>query len=130
MNGYLREPDVGPFGPEPGFAAKLYALPETHRTIVVFEAGKRKILAEDSDKLEANFDHVESPEWFSAYNLKRNDQSRRAVWNAVKEEVAVDRHQGGVANYLYADGHVETITAEQIAEWCDAALNFAIPPMN
>jgi prepilin-type processing-associated H-X9-DG protein len=52
------------------------------------------------------------------------------VWNAVKDEVAVDRHQGGVANYLYADGHVEMISAEQIAEWCDAAFNFAMPPMN
>jgi prepilin-type processing-associated H-X9-DG protein len=130
MNGYLREPDIGPFGPEPGFVAKFYVLPETHRTIMVFEAGKRKTHATDSDKLEVNFDHVESPEWFSAYNLKRNDASQRAVWKAVKDEVAVDRHQGDVANYLYADGHVETITAEQIAELCDAAFNFAVPPMN
>ena len=33
MNGYLREPDIGPHGREPGFVDKLYNLLETHRTI-------------------------------------------------------------------------------------------------
>ena len=119
MNGYLREPDIGPFGAEPGFVAKLHKLIDTHRTIVAFEAGER---------VKANFDHVESPGWFSAFNLKRNAPPARAVWNAVKADVAVERHHGPVANYLYADGHVETIAAEQIAAWCDAEFNFAIPP--
>ena len=119
MNGYLREADVGPFGPEPGFVANLYDLMDTHRTIVAFEADERIAL---------NFDHVESPDWFSAYNLKRNAPPQRAVWNDVSEDVAVERHAGGVANYLYADGHVEAVAAEQIAEWCDAGINFAIPP--
>ena len=42
-------------------------------------------------------------------------------------EVAVSRHEGTCANYLYADGHVDTISADQIEEWCDAGTNFAIP---
>jgi prepilin-type processing-associated H-X9-DG protein/prepilin-type N-terminal cleavage/methylation domain-containing protein len=120
MNGYLRPADIGPFGAEPGFVAKLYDLLETQRTIVVFEAGGAKV--------DGNFDHVESPDWFDAYNLKRNAPPNHAVWNAVKAEVAVARHGGGVANYLFADGHVEPIAAEQIAEWCDTEFNFAIPP--
>jgi len=33
-----------------------------------------------------------------------------------------------VANYLYADGHVEAISSAQIAEWCDDGVNFAVPP--
>ena len=119
MNGYLREPDIGPHGPEPGFVDKLYNLLETHRTYVAFEAG---------DTVAATFDHVESPDWFSGFNLKRNTPPTSAVWNAVKKEVAVDRHHGGVANYLFADGHVEPIAAQQIAEWCDVGVNFAIPP--
>lgn len=126
MNGYLREPDIGPNGPEPGFVARLYDLTETHRTIVAFEAGKRKTREQEADALEINFDHVESSSWFDVFNLKRNTD--HAVWNAVKAEVAVDRHHGGVANYLYADGHVEPIEADQIAEWCDTEINFAIPP--
>ena len=130
MNGYLREPDIGPNGPEPGFASKLFNLRETHRTIVLFEAGILKERDDQIDKVEINFDHVEAPEWFSAYNLKapRNDPPNRAVWNAVTEEVAVDRHHGGIANYLYADGHVDAISADQIGAWCDSGFNFAIPP--
>ena len=121
LNGYLRKPDETPPGiaPEPGFVPRMKDLVETHRTIIMFEAGLR---------VEANVDHVESPEWFSAYNVKRQKQGIPAVWNAVQEEVAVDRHHGGVANYLYADGHVDAIAAEQIAEWCDADTNFAMPP--
>jgi prepilin-type processing-associated H-X9-DG protein/prepilin-type N-terminal cleavage/methylation domain-containing protein len=120
MNGYLRKADVNPFGdPEPGFVADLYDLPQTHLTIVMFEAGPG---------VELTKDHVEPQDWFSAYNLKRNKPPKRAVWEAVIGEVAVERHAGGVANYLYADGHVAPIVADQIAEWCDTEFNFAIPP--
>jgi prepilin-type N-terminal cleavage/methylation domain-containing protein/prepilin-type processing-associated H-X9-DG protein len=129
MNGYLREPDIGPAGPEVGFAPKFQALRQTHQTIVVFEAGKRKISEKEVDQLELTFDHVESQDWFSIDNLKEQRQKGTpAVWNQVKSEVAADRHQGTVANYLYADGHVDAIAAEQVAEWCDAEFNFAIPP--
>lgn len=119
MNGYLREATVDPFGNrEPGFVANLYDLIQTHRTIVMFEAGLG---------VEVTRDHVESQDWFSDYNLKRNT-SQHAVWEAVKSEVAVERHLGQVANYLYADGHVEAISSQQIAEWCDGGINFAVPP--
>lgn len=33
----------------------------------------------------------------------------------------------GFANYFYADGHVETITAEQVSQWLSAGKNFLIP---
>ncbi len=120
MNGYLREAEVDPFGHrEPGFVASLYDLSQTHRTIVMFEAGAG---------VEVTQDHVHAQDWFSEYNLKRNTPPKRAVWNAVKGEVAVDRHLGQMANYLYADGHVEAISSQQITEWCDSEHNFAIPP--
>lgn len=118
MNGYLRPEGFNPTGPTPGFVTKFSKLLETHRTIVLFEAGFA---------VEASRDHVESPDWFDEYNMKRNGPPTLAVWNTVKNEVAVDRHQGSVANYLYADGHVDAIAAEQIAEWCNAGTNFAIP---
>jgi prepilin-type processing-associated H-X9-DG protein len=118
MNGYLREPTVNPFGPPPmGFVSRFDQLRETGRTIVAFEAGFR---------VETNFDHVESPDWFSAFNLKRNTPPDEAVWNAVRADVAVERHRG-TANYLFADGHVEAIAAEEIARWCARGFNFALP---
>jgi prepilin-type N-terminal cleavage/methylation domain-containing protein/prepilin-type processing-associated H-X9-DG protein len=118
MNGYLREEGFNPAGPTPGFTTKFSKLIDTHRTILMFEAGPGVELTQD---------HVECPDWFSEYNLARNTPPKHAVWNAVRAEVAVARHQG-VAHYLYADGHVDALSAEQIAEWCDAGFNFAIPP--
>src|SRR5436190_6103079 len=125
MNGYLR-PDDSPSGRTPGFAPKFSIISEKHRTIILFEAGRNVDISKD---------HVECPDWFSAYNLKRNTPPNHAVWDEVADlgepnppgEVAVKRHHGGVANYLYADAHVEVIAADQIAEWCDAGVNFAMP---
>lgn len=126
MNGYLRDPGEDYAGPLPpgvvppeGMYSQLYDLPQTHATIMMFEAG--------GPKLEVQLDHVESPDWFSETNLKHNAQ-QRTVWKAVNGEVAVDRHHGTTANYLYADGHVAPITADQIGQWCDEGFNFARPP--
>jgi prepilin-type N-terminal cleavage/methylation domain-containing protein/prepilin-type processing-associated H-X9-DG protein len=96
----------------------LYDLPETHRTIMLFEA---------TEAAQLTFDHVDAHYWFSEENLK-NNSTDQAVWESVKKEVAVDRHLGDVANYLYADGHVGAISAGQIAEWCSEGFNFARPP--
>jgi prepilin-type N-terminal cleavage/methylation domain-containing protein/prepilin-type processing-associated H-X9-DG protein len=126
MNGYLRPPDVSLAGPEPGFVSRFSQLVQTHNTIVMFEAG----FAVGTTK-----DHVECPEWFGFDNMKRNTPPLHAVWDQVADlgdekggEVAVKRHHGTSANYLYADGHVDTITADQIEEWCNSGTNFAIPP--
>lgn len=118
LNGYLRREKPDPFGRvPPGFVSKFANLAATHRTIMMFEAGPA---------VAANVDHVESPNWFSAENLNRAG----AVWKAVGDEkfgdVAAGRH-GEAANYLYADGHVDVIAADKIAEWCAAGTNFALP---
>lgn len=96
----------------------MYDLPATHATIVAFESGPFVPL---------DIEHVDCQRWFSKYNLRRNDPTRRAVWKSVSAEVALDRHQGAIANYLYADGHVSAIAVDQISEWCDAGHNFAKP---
>jgi prepilin-type processing-associated H-X9-DG protein/prepilin-type N-terminal cleavage/methylation domain-containing protein len=120
MNGYLRPEGFNPTGIKtPGFVTKFQNLLQTHTTIVMFEAG---------NGVNSTRDHVESPDWFDESNMKRN-ATDHAVWMDVQGEVAVARHNGGVANYLYADGHVDAIAAEQIAEWCDAGFNFAIPQL-
>ncbi len=119
MNGYLRAEGFNPAGPTPGFVTRFSQLLQTHTTIVMFEAGKDVATTKD---------HVESPDWFDESNMKRNP-TEHAVWSDVQKEVAVARHHGRVANYLYADGHVDAITAEQIAEWCDTGFNFAIPQL-
>ncbi len=94
----------------------MYDLPATHKTIVALEAGP-----------DIHLDHAEAHEWFDEEMLARNDPPGRAVWNRVRTEIAVDRHQGTVANYLYADGHVSAVAAERIEQWCDEGVNFALP---
>jgi prepilin-type N-terminal cleavage/methylation domain-containing protein/prepilin-type processing-associated H-X9-DG protein len=96
----------------------LYDLPETQRTIMLFEA---------TEVARFTFDHVDAHYWFGEENLKYNAE-RQAVWKNVERDVAVTRHLGEVANYLYADGHVGVIAASQIAEWCAEEFNFARPP--
>jgi prepilin-type N-terminal cleavage/methylation domain-containing protein/prepilin-type processing-associated H-X9-DG protein len=138
MNGFLRAPD--PI--VPGMTAEqrahldeengvlvdsFHKLQQTHATITTFEAVADALSSGDEPD-EVRTDHLEAPDWFSAENLEHNGPLERQVWNSVRREVAVDRHQGTLANYLYADGHVAAIAAEQIAQWCDEETNFAIPP--
>jgi prepilin-type processing-associated H-X9-DG protein/prepilin-type N-terminal cleavage/methylation domain-containing protein len=138
MNGYLRPKDPRPIGaPVPvlqqwaseneGLVDSINKLRETHHTIMTFET--------TAAAMALSYDHVHSYEWFSEQNLEANRRGERGVWKAVAGEpdrllegdVAVDRHAGG-ANYLYADGHVDFLASSQIAEWCDAGVNFAMPP--
>ncbi len=126
MNGYLTEPPAprqtlsgGLIESPPGFTDNFNHLAETHRTIMMFEAVQLS--------LSANFDHVHPQFWFRESNVLDKD-NEGLVWKAVQREVAVNRHQGDLANYLFADGHVKSIPADDIATWCeegDEESNFA-----
>lgn len=139
MNGYLRDRSPKPVGAPPpvlaawaadneGVVNNFNKLISTHQTIVVIEATTYAVVN--------NYDHAHTYEWFSPANLSNNAPPQRAVWNAVAGdevegvpgELAVDRHQGTVANYLYADGSVRAISADQVAQWCDEGFNFILPP--
>jgi prepilin-type N-terminal cleavage/methylation domain-containing protein/prepilin-type processing-associated H-X9-DG protein len=131
LNGFLSRKDKPPVGaPPPVIAAhnaeqfgkvdNINRLQATHKTLLAVEASEFS--------LAVHYDHVHSYNWFSEENLAANGPEQREVWNAVTAELVVDRHQGNTANYLYADGHVEAISADQIGEWCDQGFNFAIPP--
>nr|WP_315851224.1 hypothetical protein [Adhaeretor mobilis] len=127
MNGYLREAEnLDTSGLPPALAAEvqsrseglvadLYDLRVTHATIMMFEG--------NAARLRIDYDHVHSYRWFSEENLT-ND----LVTQAVQDEVTIERHTGGVANYLYADGHVTAIASSQILDWCNEGFNFALPP--
>ena len=116
FNGYLTKPPPpkttlgGDFvDSPPGYAENFNNIAETHRTIMLFEANQLY--------LSGTFDHVDSQYWFRETNVLDKD-NKGLVWLEVQSQVAVTRHQGDVANYLYADGHVEAISAEDIAAWC------------
>lgn len=95
----------------------LDSLPSPSLTMLAFiEADHRGISASD--------DHTHAGQW--ANN-----------WSAVVNDIAPDRHRSGgraatqtdgSANYLYADGHVATISAADIRRRIEAGENIALPP--
>jgi general secretion pathway protein G len=101
----------------------LRALNSTSQTITVFTGSDQLPLSVFSD-------HTHSRNWFkSPWNL---------VWQRVLNDIQPDRFGGngalqsanrvvGAANYLFADGHVETIPALDIYQRCNNRDNFALP---
>jgi prepilin-type N-terminal cleavage/methylation domain-containing protein/prepilin-type processing-associated H-X9-DG protein len=131
MNGYLREADIvnsmnlPPIlfnaikAADKDLADTMNDLLETHSTIVLFEGSAANLIV--------HYDHVHCYSWFSEANLANRGAPHFMVYKAVSSEVALDRHPGKTANYLYADGHVDSISDEQIATWCSEGYNFAAP---
>lgn len=123
INGYLRQPTKGERLTYEGtadeavfddFADRLQAVGSTHETLVLFEAGA---------SVAAAYDHLHSWEWYmEEYGYSTEQRLAR-----IQSDIVIDRHQGTVSNYLYADGHVVAIPAAQIAEWVDEEFNFARP---
>ena len=102
-----------------GKYANLNRLRSASTTILLFEAANG-----------AHGDHVDSWDWFSEEAHADHDhEEEHELFEEIAEEIAVDRH-GEDANYLFADGHVERISRQQIEEWCHdgtEAVNFARP---
>ncbi len=84
---------------------------------------KTLMLAEISDQQAVSLDveHIHPSLWFSSFMVSHN-----LVLSYVKSEIQLDRHSNG-AHYLFADGHVEMISEDQIAEWINTKYNFAKP---
>lgn len=102
-----------------GAVKNLWDVAETNKAILLFESAEG-----------IRDDHTHGWEWFSGYNLKFQTQELPLVWDAFRAQVAAERHPGDTANYLFGDGHVELISAEQIRTWCfdgTAQENFAKP---
>lgn len=105
---------TNPTNPEVDPMRRLRQLDATSRSIFLFEIADS--LAPDPDT-----DHAHSSTWFKPLNVNRG-----WVLSAIKRDIQIDRH-GKTANYLYLDGHVDTIPAPQIDEWATAGHDFAKP---
>jgi prepilin-type N-terminal cleavage/methylation domain-containing protein/prepilin-type processing-associated H-X9-DG protein len=118
-------PYIDPTHPriDPDCVLRIQDLPATTRTITFFTASDRK------DILITN-DHVDAWDWFSPpghewVNLLRDIQPDRFGGTDGRDTTA--SHAYGWANYLYADGHVESIPGSQIKAWAHSGFNFAKP---
>jgi prepilin-type N-terminal cleavage/methylation domain-containing protein/prepilin-type processing-associated H-X9-DG protein len=88
--------------PVEGAILKLSKLKAASKTLIVFEG---------ADNRRPTAEHVHASQWYDPANIASN-----LVWPYVLSEIKPDRH-GPSSNYLYADGHVETIPEETIYEW-------------
>jgi prepilin-type N-terminal cleavage/methylation domain-containing protein/prepilin-type processing-associated H-X9-DG protein len=116
LNEYICEP-----GPQE--ALHLHHIQSTHRTILVFTSSDEKGYATTED-------HTHSRAWFT---------TPTGVWGRICADIQPNRFFGGpgnlprdqrtsgLANYLYADGHVDAIPARTIRLWADTGFNFAVP---
>ncbi len=88
---------------------KILAQQNTSRTIVLFEAAN-------------GFygDEVDPRQWFTTPNPM-------IVLDNVLGEIDAKRHFGTSANYVFLDGHTETIDISQIDGWIHQRKNFGMP---
>jgi prepilin-type N-terminal cleavage/methylation domain-containing protein/prepilin-type processing-associated H-X9-DG protein len=118
LNEYTSVDEVDPFtGRVTESYRNLDRLPQPTRTMTVF-------IGAEYLSPSVYFDHTHSRNWSKG-------------WSAVIEDIQPDRHgagrkmpdaSSGVANYLFADGHVEGIKASILKARIEAGENFAKPP--
>lgn len=96
-----------PFGKRLESFRKLDSLSKPTLTIVAFEIA-------DSVGVNAMNDHTHSRQWLQG-------------WQTVTADIQPDRH-GGSANYLFADSHVENLSARRVKARVEAGENPAKPP--
>jgi prepilin-type processing-associated H-X9-DG protein len=103
--------------PLPDAALNINKLQATSKLILMFEG---------ADNRKANGDHVHTSTWYEPGNIESE-----IVWLVITSEIKPDRHVGATANYLYADGHVDTIGQETVYGWVQRDIaqgtNFAKP---
>lgn len=110
LNEYTSLEALDPFGvPIPGEPSyqKLDKIPHPTDTILAFEISDRQGSSTGQD-------HTHSRNWFNG-------------WSAVLDDIQPDRH-GSTANYLFADGHVQSLKPEPLKKRIEAGDNFALPP--
>ena len=88
---------------------KIQAQQNTSRTIVLFESAE-----------EFYDQEVDPRQWFSSTDPE-------TVMQNILDDVAAKRHFGTIANYVFLDGHTETIDISEIDAWIHKRLNFGLP---
>lgn len=118
MNEFTAADKLSPFGGVLETFRKLDALMRPMDTFVVFPISDNK-----DPNAGVYEDHTHSRGW--------------TTWNTVLADIQPDRHRPGgptgdhgqgLANYLFADGHAETLPAAKLKQRMDAGDNFARPP--
>lgn len=84
-----------------GAMMNLHKLQKTTTLAILFEVSQSRSITAD---------HAHVSSWYSTINVANG-----TVWQALEGEVDTKRHHAA-ANYLFADGHVDTISAQELSE--------------
>jgi prepilin-type N-terminal cleavage/methylation domain-containing protein/prepilin-type processing-associated H-X9-DG protein len=99
-----------------GSVVNFNQLRSTHAQVVLFEG---------SEYRETQLDHVHCSTFYKPSRIRRDK-----VWDFMVAEIAPSRHLGS-ANYLYADGHVTSVSENELRNWVNSDIahgtNFAKP---
>ena len=110
INNFLANANVS------GSVVNFNQLRSTHAQVVLFEGAEQR---------EARDDHVHCSDFYAPQRVLID-----RVWELMVQEIAPSRHLGA-ANYLYADGHVTSVSQTELNSWVDSDLangtNFANP---
>ena len=83
------------------YALNINQIKETQRSLVMAERM--------STNITATLDHFHASTWYSPFNVAEN-----LVWPTITAEINPAQHND-CSNYLFADGHADTVTQEQFA---------------
>jgi prepilin-type N-terminal cleavage/methylation domain-containing protein/prepilin-type processing-associated H-X9-DG protein len=97
-----------------GAVRNLRQVETTHRMMLAFEAA-------NDTRPEPKYEHAHAMSWFDRGNVNEG-----LVLSLIEGELQIDRHHE-TANYVFLDGHVESIPAEQIETWVEEEFDFAKP---
>ncbi len=103
-----------------GSVTNINKCQQTSKLLMIFEGSEQRLPVDD-----ITLEHVHCSIWYQPLKIANG-----VVWDYMIAEIAPDRHTH-TANYLYADGHVETIAEETISSWVQQDIangtNFAQP---
>ncbi len=99
--------------------SNVYRLPRPSRTLLAVILSENRIPS-------VTWDHVHSSQWTSWVTMLNDVQVDRHTVGA-RARLSADRTKGS-ANYLYADGHVENISAATMKKTLDSGQNPAAVP--
>ncbi len=90
-----------------GSVTNINKTQDTHRLLMIFEGSEQRPLEGSAS------DHVHSSLWYAPARIMGE-----VVEYYILNEINIDRHSHS-ANYLYGDGHVDTIAKETVLRWVE-----------
>jgi len=87
-----------------GSVTNINMCQQTSALLMIFEGSEGRLPVED-----VTLEHVHCSLWYTPTRVANN-----VVWDYMVNEIAPDRHTK-TANYLYGDGHVQTIAEDTIS---------------